>query len=173
MQRIHFFATAQDLISTFGTLDVKFVRMGMFDDKNTDLYKALIDIPDLAIVSVPSASLSQTFLIMPTGHKPKFERVFQVKGGKKYCVDQSKNKNSIMLMPGGICDENIIMAGNIATISETSISKNLFKTLSSLLKNDFIKYRDYYLGQEALEKFETGCRMVTMGVDQPIEYDLS
>jgi hypothetical protein len=86
-----------------------------------------------------------SFLVMYEEDKVIIQKVEQLEGGYKFFVNQGSNVDSITLWPGGLYSDSFLIAGEIATISN-SVSrifmimlyrrKTMGLTLEFLLGND-------------------------------------
>jgi hypothetical protein len=94
-------------------------------------------------------------------------------GQVRYAVSQRLNPDSLTFLPGGIYkQEKILVCGHIGTISDSEISRTLYKSFVSHLTRDFEKIGSYRVGPEAVRLMNEGYRMVTIGITSPAAYDL-
>ena len=63
-----------------------------------------------------------------------------------------------------------LIHGRIAT-NEYEASKDLYRHFTKGFIKGYIKIREYYIGPEAL-KLSEKVRMITISVNEPLEYDL-
>jgi hypothetical protein len=48
----------------------------------------------------------------------------------------------------------------------------LYREFTRAVTKGFKKTGNYYVGPEALRLLDSGIRLITMGTDEPVEYDL-
>lgn len=65
----------------------------------------------------------------------------------------------------------MIIAGRIATISDSAASQALMRLSTSLIKKYFTRVRAYWVGPEALKQLRDGKRL-SMAEQSPALYDL-
>ena len=94
-------------------------------------------------------------------------------GRVRYAVNQMLNADSVTFLPGGIYkQEKVLVCGHIGTISDSAISRNLYRAFVSYITKGFEKIGSYRVGPEAVCLMSDGYRMVTIGISSPAEYDL-
>ena len=97
----------------------------------------------------------------------------QPAGQVRYAVNQRLNPDSLTFLPGGIYkQEEVLVCGHIGTISDSEISRNLYKSFVLHVTKDFEKIGGYRVGPEAARLMNEGYRMVTIGITSPAAYDL-
>lgn len=172
----HLFAVKADLEAGIrhaeSGMTLKYVLAGMSDSPDFHVYESLFDYEQLGANTYGDHIRGDCFLVLHKSEKVNAEKVPQRRGGAKYVVYQDKNPHSITFQPGGIYDPNHLVCGHIATISESMVSLELFKNFSRAILKDFKKVGNYYVGPEALKMLDRGVRLITMGIDEPPEYDL-
>lgn len=90
-----------------------------------------------------------------------------------YVLSQKLNLDSIVFSPGGIYDElPALIAGHIATISQSKNALSLYKEFVKAIIDGFEKIGSYYVGPEARRLMGQGYRMVTIAIGSPNVYDL-
>ena len=97
--------------------------------------------------------------------------VRQANGAIRYGVDQLTNPKSVVVRPGRLVDERILLAGQIGTVSEDPASSRLFSVFSKSIRGNFTKVKSYWVGTEALEMLDSGGRLASSRKAAP-EYDL-
>lgn len=101
----------------------------------------------------------------PTGREPA--------GDVRYAVSQRLNSDSLSFLPGGIYNqEKVLVCGHIGTISDSEISRTLYKSFVSHVTKGFEKIGSYRVGPEAVRLMSEGYRMVTISISSPAAYDL-
>lgn len=96
---------------------------------------------------------------------------YELLGINKTGEHQSTNANSIVILPGGIYENEYLICGHIGTINVEE-SKKLFSVFQKSIKKQCkIKAGSYYVGNDA--KLLYGhMRFITINIHQPMEYDL-
>lgn len=93
-------------------------------------------------------------------------------GGRVFMLQQDLNPDSIVVSPGGVFLSSAIVAGRAATISESRPASELFKAFQLIVLRGFRKVGQYRVGPGVELLAATGTRLVTMGIDEALEYDL-
>ncbi|WP_108670428.1 hypothetical protein [Peribacillus acanthi] len=173
-KEVHFFATKADLEKglkelTF-TRNVKYVRTGLFDNKEVPIYTSFSEIGDFGI-NHSGNHISESYLVLDQNIELQIREVHQQRGGLKFAVDQRINGSSIVFWPGGMHKENFLICGHISTSSKENISLELYKDFRKKVLKGFKKIGSYYCGPEALQ-MKDKVRFITMGVHQDKIYDL-
>lgn len=161
---IPFFATPSDLEFILNhvarLIPLDFVRRGSFEASDVRYAHPPFDMDQ-----------NDSYLILAKGKKVIMEEVPQRRGGTRYVVDQSQNPDSINLKTGGFHDPNVLLPGQLGTISASSESLNLFKAFEKAIHNHFEKLKSYYIGTEALNFLDRGGRL-TASAKGSSQYDL-
>lgn len=174
---LRFFATPQELKKglheTESIVSVKYIKRLLYKSKNIPEYKSYKALDSLGISSGNSQGSDQ-YLVVLSDDDWKYEGVMQKKDGSyHYFVDQYLNKNSIILSTGGLYQDKYLIVGQFDTIhyeneQSAKIFKAMKKAFAKVLKN---KVPGYLVGDEVYE-IKDQVRLITMGTDEPIEYDL-
>jgi hypothetical protein len=91
----------------------------------------------------------------------------------RFSLGQESNPESIVFQPGGLFDgERFLVCGHVGTISRTPVALRLYKSFVKSVTDGFQRIGSYRVGPAALRLMNSGCRMVTIGVHSPSEYDL-
>lgn len=90
----------------------------------------------------------------------------------RYLFAQDNNPDSIVLWPGGMYGEQWLVTGEISTLGETRKSLEIYGIFRSAITRGFRHIKNYQVGPEAERMLDGGVRLVTVGVDEPAEYDL-
>lgn len=98
--------------------------------------------------------------------------VEQRNGTRMDLIDQQTNPDTVVMKAGGKFRSNVIVAGQIGTISDSEWSLRAFTVFQKEIRKQFEKVKSYYLGDEASKLFRDGWRL-TANVRAPEEYDLS
>ncbi len=162
---VPFFATPSDLktvLNDVGKLiSLDFVRRGMSDTSGICRMQYPFDLAQ-----------HESYLIISEGRNITANEVPQRQGGISYAIDQSQNPDSIDFKTGGFYNPTILLPGQMGTISSSCESLKLFEIFERTISKHFNKVMAYYLGAEALEVLDKGCRL-TASVKGSSIYDLS
>jgi hypothetical protein len=173
-----FFATIEDLLPQLQRANSKqelgFARAGSFDSSDQPIWAldAFLEVPGLGKSQSGKASSDQSFLIFDSKVRIRSRSVSLRKGGVRYCFDQAENPNTLVFSPGGIYEPAVLVGGAISTLGATHQSLELFRWFSREITRGFVRVASYPVGPNALRLLRSNFRLVTMGFDQPTEYDL-
>lgn len=174
---LYFFATKTDLALGLEIIEknfsLRYVRFGLFDSPDAEIYNSAFDISNLGYSSKGDTVQDDRFLVVNQSTTLDIKEVPQRRGGVKYEISQYNNPNSIVFCPGGLYQSDFVVAGSLTTISTDSSILGLYKSFSSKLINGFKKVKGtrYYVSPEVLELYKTR-RLITINVRQSPEYDL-
>jgi hypothetical protein len=173
----HFFATADDLLPVFDLVDRKhrlaYTLTGLHESPELCTVTNGTDIPSLRdVMGAPNAIACPSYLVTLEGATVQVREVPQQSGGIRYAVDQLINPDSITFSHGGFFSPEILLYGRVGTISDSEISKKLFRAFSSAIAKEFDRVKAFWVGPEANELLRQGCRL-TMGAHSPKECDLA
>jgi hypothetical protein len=170
MKQIRFFALKADLIPALQEFEspeaLKYIRKGRFPSKECESYNRAAEIPNLGLSTAATASASASYLVcvreMPIKIRP-------VKDG--FCIDQLLNPDTIVFIPGGIWDENVVLHGLVGTVSASERSQALMKRFHSAVRRNYLKINAFWVGPEARALLNSGKRL-TIAAQSPREFDL-
>jgi hypothetical protein len=171
-----FFATADDLLPVFDQVESKrsltYTLMGLFAVPNLTCVERGVSIPTLrARLTHPNASNGPQYLVSPVDVPVAIREVPQHAGGIRYAVDQLINPDSVVLLHGGFFRPEILLYGSIGTASVSPVAKALYRAFANSIAKVFSRNKGYWVGPEAVELLNRGCRL-TIGADSPQDYDL-
>lgn len=174
---LFFFATKEDLKNTLQKIQdkvkIKYIKKGIYNSPNDVIeYRSISELSEFG-VNISGDHSTDSFLVIYEDVKTIIEKVAQHEGGYKFFVDQGSNVDSIELWPGGLYSDSFLISGGIATISNSQKSKILYKTFSDLIKKNYQKISGsrYYVSQ-GVDDIKSKVRLITMNINQPIDYDL-
>lgn len=174
---LFFFATKEDLRNTLQEIQekvkIKYIKNDIYNSPNNVIeYKSISELSEFGI-NTSGDHVTGSFLVMYEEDKVIIQKVAQLEGGYKFFVNQGSNVDSISLWPGGLYGDSFLIAGEIATISNSEKSKVLFKTFSNLIKKNYQKISGsrYYVSS-GVNDIKNKVRLITMTIKQPVEYDL-
>ena len=178
MKQIHFFALKDDLLAMLELVEsegsLKYTPMGNFPkDEIKDglsVFGTGAGIPNLGKATAESAAACEAFLVSEPKTPINLEAV-DASTGKRICVDQLVNPDTVTFTPGGVWNEDVVLNGRIATASDSQISQALMKRFHAAVKKAFSKVRAFYVGPKALVMLHSGKRLAG-AVQSPREFDL-
>lgn len=172
---INLFATKQDWISIFKFIEeVDSLIYCSADQDRSSFVKAknIHSIPELGISKNGDPAKDKIWLVGHESWTPKLREVNGIDNAKFIHFDQLKNEESVVVKFGGIFEkEQILIAGQIGTISTNENSLTLFNKIKKEVLNKFTKIKSYNVGPEA-EKLLSNNWRLTSSSKSPREYDL-
>jgi hypothetical protein len=179
MKTIYFFAIKEDLLAILELVDgkgpLKYALTGNFlkDEvaNGISVFNTGAEIPNLGKAGGDSSTICDAFLVCERETQITL-RAFQGNDGERVCLDQLANPDSVVFLPGGIWNEDVVIQGHVGTASDSELSQALMKRFQSAIKKSFTKVKAFYVGPHALEFLESGKRL-TSSARSPREYDLA
>jgi hypothetical protein len=167
------FATPGDLAKLLSAAESKmaiaFYDAGLVEKTTAD--KSLSS-DEVVRACAASGKEFRHFLVVPVGTIINVEEIPQRKGGMHYSVgDQRLNPRSIRIAPGGMVNPMMLLKGQIDTISDTPESLALHGTFAKVVRKQFTKVQEYWVGPEAIQILDGGGRLAITDKSPP-EYDL-
>ncbi|MEZ5314524.1 MAG: hypothetical protein R2862_13270 [Thermoanaerobaculia bacterium] len=129
--------------------------------------------PHLGISETGSQSSDPAAMCLHADASPMFQRKNLRNGDVVHEMEQSANPDSVLVVPGGVYAAVGIVAGRMSTVSTTRYASELVRLFLSITLSGFQKIGQYRIGPRALEAARGGTRLVTMGIDEPTDYDLA
>lgn len=174
--QIHIFATKADLEELLRAIEsqreLQFVRAGLFDVPVLNRVTTLFNDPNLGIALKGDNNHEARYLVADRKESISFETVPQHGGGTKYAIGNQKfNPKTIEFRPGGVFNEECMIDGRAATISDDEASLAIFKLFSKEIKRRLKRIQSFWVGAEAEKLLDKGWRLTT-GVTTPPIYDL-
>jgi hypothetical protein len=174
-KQLFFFSDPKDLALVLEPIEfnenIKYCETGLLDSSLVREYLSLFEIPNIGYVTVGDWNHCKSYLAYGKNDIIQVRDVPQRTGEIKYAVDQKLNPRSVVVKPGGILTDGVLIAGSIGTISNEPFSVNLFKLFAKLIKKNFSKVGAFYVSPIAKKHLENGWRLVTND-KSPKEYDL-
>lgn len=112
------------------------------------------------------------FLCLCKDTNIEIRSVEQRNGSRMNLIDQQMNPDTVAIKAGGTFGSNVIVAGQIGTISESEWSLRAYSAFEKEICKQFKKVKSYYVGDQAHKLLRDGWRL-TANVRAPEEYDLS
>jgi hypothetical protein len=179
MRHIHFFALKEDLLPVIDSVEskvpVKYALTGNFLKRQIPNGIFVVHtggaIPDLGRATANQSIACSTYLVTER-EAPIDLRHLQAIDGERICVDQLVNPDSVTFTPAGIWNEDVVIHGRVATVSDTPIAQALMKRFYNPIRKTFTKLRAFYVGPNALTLLKSGKRF-TGALQSPPEFDLT
>jgi hypothetical protein len=170
-----FYATASDLGPLLSLLEaqkkLQYTSAGMFEANRPQTYRSYADIPRFGQPHHPNAVANPYWLISPQTTAIRVEAVPQRAGGTLFAIDQKSNEYTVAFSPGGRYEGDVLLYGEVSTIWDTMVSKDLYNFIAQPFRERFTQVQEFLVGPEALELCKTGVRLA-LSVSTPPEFDL-
>jgi hypothetical protein len=172
---VSFFALRDDLLSVLEEVESKsqpvYTLAKLYPSPTVRQFERASNITQLGIAAGEQTTLCDSYLITDAGLEIHSAEIRRWDGSVVYSVDQSLNPESVMLTAAGKWREGIIIAGNISSVSNTSISHAWMRKCRASIKRRFTRINAFWVGPSALQSWKSGCRL-TIAQQSPPEYDL-
>jgi hypothetical protein len=170
-----FYATATDLAPLLSSLEaqqnLQYTLKGLFETYRLQTYLSYVDIPDFGRPSFPSAVSNSSYLVSIRGTMVRVRDVPQRTGGTRFAVDQKLNRDTINFWPGGRYGNDLLLYGQVTTISNSAPSMSLYDQAFTLFRQRFAQVHEFLVGPEAFSLSKAGVRL-TSGASTPPRFDL-
>jgi hypothetical protein len=174
-RRIEFFALKSDLLLVLEAVEakrpVKYALAATSEEPRTQEWSRASEIDGIGCAQGAQTMVCAQFPVIDAQtavHPWQFERF---DGTVRFGFDQRLNPDSILFTPAGDWKGRMIIAGRIATISDSPASQALMRLATSRIKKYFTRVRAYWVGPEALKQLRNGKRL-SMAEQSPALYDL-
>ena len=173
---VRFFATRNDHLPMLRQIttgrSLRFFPAGVFDEQPTP-FGSPERIPSLGVAESGDRNHTASFLVLPTTVPVQPRPIHLQAGGTRVAIDQLINPKSVAFRPGGEWDGgNVIIEGDLGTISDDPSSAELWSAFAKPIKKGWKRVKAYYVGPEALAVLRAGGRL-TASVRSPELYDLA
>jgi hypothetical protein len=176
VKQIVFFAVEGDLLPVLEAVEqagaVSYFPMDSSSSAVSDAILRAADIPKLGAASAASSINCDAYLVVERSVSIAIRTVRQTTGVNAYVVDQLENPESVVLTPGGLWTEGVIIMGRVATASDAPMSQALMKRFQRAVKRSFTKIRAFYVGPHAAACMDRGYRL-TIASQSPRDLDLA
>ncbi|THB67524.1 MAG: hypothetical protein D6E12_08485 [Desulfovibrio sp.] len=175
-KQIHIFATRDDIVQLTSAVEarheVKYLHLppGAFSKVNS--YDSLQEFKHLGVSRAKDHMSGDCFFVMHKGVRHAVQKSLGMLPFIRHAMDQASNPHSVVLRPGGLYKKKHLICGHIGTISNSQESLELFQAFRAAARSLFSKIQSYHVGEEAEQMLSQGMRLITMGIDQPVDYDL-
>jgi hypothetical protein len=169
-----FFATAEDLrpcLEWFENhMPIYYYLNDPSPSEGLTQFESVRSIPKFGISRSGSTVFDPEYIILPQGIKP-ITRYIENGPERGYVLTSNANDLALLLRPGGVFGEKVLMAGSIGC-SESEKAVSMFRKLRSRLIKGCVKANRYYIGTKAASEASTGTRLVPMDAGQDIRFDI-
>jgi len=156
---IYFFATKEDMASGLkaieSVVDLKYIRTGLFDSPEIEEYSSFRELPNFGISKTGSPATESNFLLFGKDARVEIREVSQRDGSKKYAIDMLDNPDCLSFRPAGDHNGEYLIPGDFSP-GEGPFSERLYPEFRKLFLEGFKSVKSYRVGQNALEKLESG-----------------
>jgi hypothetical protein len=174
-RRIEFFALKSDLLLVLETVEakrpVKYTLATTSGELRRQEWSRAAEIDGIGFAQGAQTMACTQFLLTNAQTTVQSWRRKEFDGTVHFDVDQRLNPDSIFLTPAGDWNGRMIIAGRIATTSDSPASQALMRLATSRIKKYFTRVRACWVGPEALKQFRAGKRLA-VAEQSPALYDL-
>jgi hypothetical protein len=179
MGAVEFFSTRTDSLNLLRRLEsiqpMTYVLVGVFESKDSPVYRSCTDIPSLGYVTRADRGASDRYMVYDRPVEVVCREVVREDGGINYFVDPWKNPPCVLFTAGGLYKEQCMIAGLLETAATAPAAVALFKSFAKAIQQEFTRVRDKnwdcYVGREARELLATGLRF-TVRLGRSTKLDL-
>ena len=175
MSRIHFFATASDILPVLEHLEdaigIKYVEEGLLKGSTPSIWSRGAEINSVGFATGDQEIACEPLLIMRPDAKVEVISSQMDDGELRFDVYPNRNLNSVLLRLGGFWKDGSLISGHFIASSNQEFSRKVMNSVRRLFKKQFTKVRAYWVGPEALARLRDGKRLCT-AIQSPPEYDL-
>jgi len=149
---------------------LKYVRTGLFLTKDYENFEYGAAIEGLGRATADAASSCKSFLVCK---RETTVNIRPVMGGTilRFAIDQVLNPDTVVFTPAGLWNDEVILYGRTATVSDTQSAQELMKRFHAAVRKHFTKIKAYWVGPKAQVFLKDGKRL-TIAVQSPREFDL-
>lgn len=165
-KQLLFFATRYDLEGICANLEREWqiAYVDMRPPQNSSaVYNSFVQIKNIGVAPHANAIAGYAYLVVPAG--TKLTAVQRSSPNQRNCPD------SVVFMPGGRWHNDVLLYGEVGTVSSSKFACELYRSFVQLIKKRFKKVQAYWVGPEAYMLGRSGIRL-TIGGNSPREYDL-
>lgn len=176
MRRLRFFALRDDLLPVLQRVESKgslrYTRFGHSPTPRCESFVCAAEIPDLGIAKNESSINGDLYLVGEMDVAIKTRQIERNSGEVVFTVDQLANPDTVCFRPGGLWRGEILLYGEVATVSNTNRAQDLMKRFKNEMRKYFTSVRGNHVGPRALEMLRAGKRL-TLAEQSPPEFDLT
>jgi hypothetical protein len=165
-----FYATVSDLDPLMSSLEsqkkLQYTVIDLCESDALQTYLSYTDIPDFGQPDHPTAAVGPGFLVALRVTQIRSERVPQKAGGVRYNVSQKLNNDIVVLRPGGLYGPDVLLYGQVGTISSSAASQKLYEWVTGLFRRRLAPVQEFLVGPQALDLCKAGVRL-TLSASTP------
>jgi hypothetical protein len=170
-----FFGDQNDFMELVSLIDkgnqLNYCLAGLWDQEDIRSYSSLLEVPLFGTTKETNREFCPGFVVSFRHTSINAREVKQSKGGVKYAFDQLINPKSVIFRPGGPNGEaNLLIEGNVSTVSDDPESIQVYNVLVHAIRKLFKKKKNVYIGKGAYELYKNGWRL-THSMGAPVVYD--
>jgi hypothetical protein len=175
MKQALFYTAGDDLMPVIRLVEsaaaLQYVRCGHYLTAEISALTTGLAIPNLGKADFYSSIACTNYLVSNRTTAIKARPILRNDGSKRFAIDQMLNHDTITLTPAGQWNDNILLHGRVATVSETAPARALMNLFRKAIHTRFTKIKAFYLGPEALQLFRAG-EHLTSSDQSPREFYL-
>jgi hypothetical protein len=160
-----FYATARDLTPVLTLLEARkklqYTPMRHVETNRPQIYFSFVDIPDFGRTYDSTTVHNPAYLVGLKGTVVQVETIYPRLGGVSFSIGQQLNEDTVVLRPGGMYGDGVLLYGAIGTVSESAASMELYDFMVEPYLARFARVREFFLGPEALGLWKSGVRLTT------------
>jgi hypothetical protein len=173
----NFFATPDDLLPVLQDVErrirIKYTLTGHLNEPRIESFETAKDLPALFEPAPYESAIQCPTYLVTEAAATVVPRPFQLHNGKRqWVIDQLENPDSVVLSPGGLFGDNVLLCGRVATAHKTAVSARLQRAFDDSCRRHFAKIRAFRVGKQAESLLDRGYRL-TAAQQSPPEYDLA
>lgn len=176
MSSIYLFAAEDDWLPVFDRVEsrdaVEYVAAGVFSVDQLTVFSSGAALPNRGRATAQSVTASPGYLAARVHGAVRTEAVTANDGVTRYYVTQGDNPLTIEVNLGGDWHDGVLIAGRIATISDSVESQALYRQFGSALRHHFVQVRAFLVGPAAHRRLLAGWRL-TVAANASRELDLA
>src|SRR5262245_35097947 len=135
---LELYATGFDLIELLAAIEsqrpVRYVAADTLDHEVPESFATSRQLPKLGIASAGSQAREAAYLVVNANDVVEARGVPQRRGGTLFSFDQLLNPRSVVLRPGGVFQNECIIAVQIGTASSAKESEDLLKLFAKEIR---------------------------------------
>ena len=176
MKQIHFYALREDILPILEAVEqdgpLQYVRTGNELSPDFETFLRGRDISHLGVANRETGSVCETFLISETTVPLTIQAMKGARGVQRYLMDQLLNPDTVTFTPAGLWDQDVILSGRVATVSDSPIAQALMNRFHAAFRAQFSKVKAFWVGRTARALLDAGKRL-TISAQSPQDFDLT
>ena len=161
MKRISFFALKDDLLPVLEAVEakrpVRYTRGGPIPTEAYEQFMHGRDIPELGVATGNQYVACNRFLVTDADTPIQVQPVRI--GNCRFKISQLGNEDSVVLVPGGVWSEDILIYGEVGTVSDSPPAQALMRAFNAPIRKRFKRIAWAWVGPLAEEMLMAGKRL--------------